>query len=276
MRLSMNSYNVDDYYHTVLGKTRTKNININRVNLNEVIHLLNTFIPKNIHQISFMKKLRTAVKYLIENPKSQRIVEDNGPFFIDKFLELDSLGIEKYSNTYTAFVSTSDCLDLALNQICGADIESIRNIKNYKLLSRALTSGDYDLMSKLSFESLLNVDDKLDDFLISYYVASEDKYAFLNTVIRMISSATQTILDDTMSRFRTFYNNSHPQNIVLRAMSSSKLILGAEEPFEHEIKVADNYYLKIRTYEQFEFINYVQEPYCLYEGGVEDDPLWDN
>lgn len=275
MRLSMDSYSLYEYYHTVLGKTRTKNLHVNRDNLNEVIHLINTFMPKNIFQIAFLKNLRESVKFFISHKKLIRDVKDVGPYVVDRYFELDSLGLEKYSKKYTAVATTWDCLDLVLNHICGANIEKVRNIDNYKQISRALITGDFDLMSKLSFQSLVNVDDRLDEYLVAYYSASEDKYEFLRTITQAISTEAQAILDNTMSRFRTYYEEYYGDTIVLRAMSGSRLIIGSEKPFEYELRLDDHYYLKVRTYEKFEYINHVQDTCCIYEGGVEDDPLRD-
>lgn len=265
IRISVDSYSGDAFFQTVLGKIKTKNIGITTEQLNRSIKFINTFMPKNIYQVIFLKEFKEQINKLITENIYSRTVNNVGPYIKDYFFELDAMGVEKYSNDYIVVISTCDSLDLVLNRLCGADMNKIRNIDNYQLLSRALITGDLNLLSNIELKSLLNIDENLDSFLISRYSASRDKFEFIRSLSVLIVNEAQYILDETMKKFRTFYEEDMGKKIVLRCMSCTRLVCGVNEPMDYEVTIGDNYYLKLKSHGKYEFINYVQDSFCTYE-----------
>lgn len=267
IRISVDSYKEDTYFQTVLGKVKTKNIGISSEQLNKSIKFINTYMPENIYQVIFLKEFRKQINRIVTENVYSRNVKSIGPYLKDYFFELDAMGVEKYSNEYTIVISTCDSLDLVLNHLCGVDMNKIREIDDYQRISRALITGDTDLMSNLELSKLLNIDEKLDSFLISRYSASRDKFEFIQSLSVLIVEEAQYILDETMKRFRTYYDQCVGKKIVLRCMSCSQLVCGVNDPIDYEVMVDDNYYLKLKSHKQYDFITHVQESFCTYEKG---------
>ena len=273
MRISVDSYEEDRFYKTVLGKVRTKGVDISTKNLNKAIKFINSFTPKNIYQILFLKRFREQIDVLIKYSGLTRTISNIGPYNFDSFFELDAMGIERYSNKYSLVASTCDSLDLALNQICGADIESVRSIPDYQAISRALITGDQELMGHVNISSLLNVDSNLDSYLVSRFVMAKNQQEFIQKLAINVASKAQSILDEIMQRFRTYYSRTYNDSIVLRSMSSSRLVCGLENEINYEVEVIENYYLKVKAIKPFTAIDYTHESFCTYEGGSENDVI---
>lgn len=271
--MSVDSYNEDRFYNTVLGKVKTKGVGISTKNLNRAIKFINTFIPENIYQVLFLKRFRLQIETLMDYSKLTRTIDTIGPYEYDAYFELDAMGIEKYSNTYSLIASTCDSLDLVLNQLCGADIGRVRSIPNYKLISRALITGDPDLVGFVEINSLLNVDDNLDNYLVSGYAMAKSPQEFIQNLATNIAYKAQVILDEIMQRFRTYYHDKYKDSIVLRGMSSSKLVCGLENDIDYGIEIVDDYYLKIKSMSPFTAISVAQDSFCIFEGGSNDDVI---
>ena len=265
------SYNGDEkYYNTVRGKLKQKRFNMKTVDFNVLLELAANYYPKDRYQIQFLSELRTALDQYISSSKhdDRKFIDVLGGSY-DVYFPIDAMGRAYYSNKKTLVVSIKDSLDLVLNSLCGVPIESVRNIENYKLLSRCILSLYRSPLRGLSLDVLLGAHPILDSYIKMLYATSSTPDEFKFKFMEKILKEANKLLHQYASMFRSIIDDDG-KHVVLRSYNLCNVILGTDDDgfSDNRFFISDDYCLLVKSYDRDAYIDSVGEECSLYLGGA--------
>lgn len=214
--------------------------------------ILNIECP-SLYQERFISKLKT-IDY------ESRQVDLICSLRCDRNIVAEALGVVKYSRDDTLVFSLQDSLDLVLYSLCGVEPSKIRQLNDYKRLSRGLLNMDFELLGSLTFEELLEIDDKLDYYLSTLFNQSQDYADFLRLFFTTITDKCFDLLCIYAERFRDYIltNNS---NFVMspRSADITTIVFACSGELDYELELCHNYFLKVRTFKRKQYVHHVDE-----------------
>jgi hypothetical protein len=177
----------------------------------------------------------------------------------DSHLEIEKLGVCRYAKEYTTIISLEDSLDYILHRKCGADLQAVRSIEGYDVLSRNLLKFNFDGLLGFTVDSLCGVDPKLDAFIASLVkdtpehtdgVENEFLLEFVKSVILESCSIIEYV--------GLYYNSVQSKGTsVIRGKSFCSFVLTTAERQDGEIVIVSegysNYKLKVRSFAKKEY-----------------------
>lgn len=211
------------------------------------------FIPDNDVEKSFKETVLTLFKY----GRYYRTVFGAG-FKIDSHQDCEKLGIGKTTRKYVLVFSLEDSLDYILHYICKCDVQAVRSIENYRLLSKTLLTS-YFQSDNISFDLniLMGLDPKLDAYIMGIYNKNNNNLALtLLEFHKEILTTANVLLRIILGVFR-FYGVG--KKIVL-SIGASSCVLTSETPYRDTITLTNSdeeiqdYILNVGCFERYEFL----------------------
>lgn len=185
----------------------------------------------------------------------------------DSHIEIEKLGVCNYHRKYSVIISMEDSLDYLLHRLSGSSIESVRNMPNYKNVSRALMKLNYSALED-DFGSLRECDPKVDEFFSKIFVESagdsiEQKSAeFQKQFVISLWSELKKVLEYTAL---TYYF-ANEGNLVLRSKSLCSFVMTSNTKMEDKLtlrsKGHDDYTIFVRSFERNEYLEKIDLEYA--------------
>lgn len=192
----------------------------------------------------------------------------------DSHNEIEKLGVCKGHKRWNVIVSLEDSLDYILHRLCGADMNNIRNMPNYKQVSRALLKLNYEAMVA-SFGDLREADEKVDSYFTQLFSSTETEdleeaaLNFQKTFVLKIMSQLSTILEYVVLAY--YYDTVESAGykkgaLVLRSKSLCCFVLSSDVKIEEELIIKspgfEDYTLKIHSFEKYEYLEKMSLEYA--------------
>ena len=199
------------------------------------------------------------VKSILANISRERKYNTVFGKTVDSHLEIEKIGVGNGCKRYTTVLTLEDSLDLILSRLSGCSYNKIfMRLQNYKLFSRAILNINYNLMSDLSFDNLLNLDDSLDNYLVRLSADSKDNSEFLKRFYaEVIKNAGDLIeylaiaLKETLKRKNI--------DIVYRSKGLCSYVFTSDIPINDILELEDGYSIKLNSYEMREYSKHVNK-----------------
>lgn len=157
------------------------------------------------------------IRSLVDKPK--RYYNALGVEYDSHYL-VEYYGLTPTSRNYSIEVDISNRLDLVLHQLCGCDINSVRAVPRYDIISKALLTLDVTNLD-ISLGELLGLDDKLDKYILSF--ADQGGMEFC---MELLSSSILTKAMD-IAKYIAFYLQVNLDGIVVRSLGKGKVLMSS-------------------------------------------------
>lgn len=212
---------------------------------------LKSFTPSN----NLEKSILDSMMQYLEVDK-RKYIDIFDTVRIDTHHELEKLGIGSDSKKYTLIISLEDSLDYILAYLTKCDIRAVRNINNYKELSKSLLTTYYVSENfKLNTNVLIGIDNNLDSYLYKLH----RKYD--NNPQKIAINFQKDILETTYMLLRVITGifKSHSSSVI-RSLGSCSAVLTNANPITYNIVLEnreglDSYTLNIGCFERFDYLN---------------------
>lgn len=205
-----------------------------------------TMKPENIYQESHI----AIVNSTYNSPRKYTKIFGQPQ---DSHMEIEKLGVCRYCKKFTIVISLEDCLDYVLHYLSDCSIDKVRKLENYMLLSRGILNVNYKFLDKFEYFSLLNVDDKLNDYLIDLYQDDSDT-AFITNFFSEVVQTCSRMVDYIYAEIKEIYGAT----IVARSKGLATIVVSSDVRIEDEIVLRyegkQDYVFKIKCLERLEHL----------------------
>ncbi|WP_304427858.1 hypothetical protein [uncultured Clostridium sp.] len=211
---------------------------------------LTSFKPSNNLEESIIENMMCC----LEGDKRKYI-----PIFdtvrIDTHHELEKLGIGSNANKYTIIISLEDSLDYIVAYLTKCDVKAIRNIDNYKELSKSLLTTYYDSKDiNINTNMLIGLDNNLDRYLYNLHNDYD------NDARKIAIHFQRDILETSYMLLRIITGIfKHYSSSVIRSLGSCSAVLTSANYIDYNIVLENKegiqpYTLNIGCFERFDYL----------------------
>lgn len=188
----------------------------------------------------------------------------------DSHSDIEKLGVCKYQLDYTVIISLEDSLSYLLHRLCGADMERIQSIKDYKYISRGILKLNYDIIENYNFNVLSDADPAVAAYMDTLYSSCEAEdeedrsNEFIAKFIKEIMGMLSAVLEYVVFYY---YTHSGNKSLKLRSQSFSSFVLTSDTKVEDTIEIVSEGYqahtLIVRSFATREYISNVSLEYAM-------------
>lgn len=277
-KLLNTSYTQDVYYSGAISRVRGRKLQIDSSYL---LLYLDTVTQDDIlskaHKVA-VKKFNNTARYT-----------PNVILSYDRWLEIEKLGMSRYSRKYSTVISFSDSLDLILSSMLSINDkqlvrEAISNKCNYVAMSRGILTQNEYLLDICKASDLVNVHPKLDEFLAYLYQSTDkSKMRDYNGGIVDLSSL---VCDTAEEKFNMLFNcyvlryarnilasivtnyyrelkENNSNSILLSSEGVSEMVMYSDIDINEDIKIimpsGEELIATVRSFKEKEYANYISD-----------------
>lgn len=195
----------------------------------------------------------------------------------DSHIEIEKLGVCKHQKAYSVILSMEDSLDYLLHRLTGARLDNIRNVPDYKQISRALLKLNYPALGDKNIGVFRDCDEKIDEYFEKLFIEAKGdtpnekvdnvQSEFFMSVLKEL----KWVLDyTTFHYFLTKKNSpefaSKSGGLVLRSRSFCSFVMTSDVKLEDELILRcegnDDYRLQVRSFERNEYFESMSLSYA--------------
>ena len=217
----------------------------------------------NIAQQDIYKKLHSSsVLHYANRDRCYVPVIPNSNVKVDTHFELERAGLGMDPHMYRTIISFKDSLDYILHRICNISYSKLFDElgDNYSQISSALLLYSENLMGDFGFDSLVNIDPKLDDYLMRL-LAEQESSASNFSYVSLASTFFNNLLiyAQGYATFLGAFLQAHYKDLgislVFKSVSASEVILATDTPVNETIELTSGYLINVISYKPSEVMS---------------------
>lgn len=177
----------------------------------------------------------------------------------DNKINLMKLGMTAKRRERVLIISLEDSLDLILNILSGCEPKKIREKlgDSYLKISRGFLTCDQELLEDFSLNSLIGIDQKLDDYLYQVFKNSVTEVEFLeNFMFSILRTAQSKVIS-----LGYYLKGYMTYTLSFRSYGYASFVAYVEADIDEYIQIYEDYFLRLKTYGANEYLDSIDVPF---------------